>query len=66
MPPKSRSNKTKPPKPPVEISEEEQWRLINESGVLKSGLLKPVDSPADEESSLAEGTLVDRNPPWTI
>jgi hypothetical protein len=33
-------------KPPVEISEDEQWRLIQESGVLK----KISDTPKPEEA----------------
>ncbi|KAF7355221.1 hypothetical protein MSAN_01437900 [Mycena sanguinolenta] len=54
---RSRSSKaTQSPKAPlVEISEEEQWRIINQSGVLKSDALRAVNSPDDaEEPSLGE------------
>ncbi|KAF7352864.1 hypothetical protein MVEN_01253400 [Mycena venus] len=50
MPPsRSKSKKSTP----VDIPVEEQWRLINESGVLK-GTLKKVDTPTDEEVGLGE------------
>ncbi|KAF8211198.1 hypothetical protein K438DRAFT_1806872 [Mycena galopus ATCC 62051] len=53
---RSRSQAKSPKtKPAVEISEEEQWRLINESGILKSGALREVETPSDEdELSLCE------------
>ncbi|KAJ7276290.1 hypothetical protein B0H12DRAFT_1199092 [Mycena haematopus] len=51
----SRSKPKSPKSKLVEISEDEQWRLINESGVLKSGALKAVPSPSDDAgSSLGE------------
>ncbi|KAJ6516004.1 hypothetical protein C8R45DRAFT_1049479 [Mycena sanguinolenta] len=50
------SKPTQSPKAPlVEISEDEQWRLINQSGVLKTDALRAVNSSTDKESlSLGE------------
>lgn len=41
--------------PAAEIPEDEQWRLINESGVLKK-----VDSPSEPELPLGEGICASR------
>ncbi|KAG6918933.1 hypothetical protein DXG01_010588 [Tephrocybe rancida] len=38
----------------AEISEQEQWRLINESGVLKKLESKPRVDDAEEDAALAE------------
>lgn len=46
MPPKKSSK-------PIDIPQDEQWRLINESGVLKK-----VDSPSDPQLPLGEGTAL--------
>ncbi|KAJ7129773.1 hypothetical protein C8R44DRAFT_615137 [Mycena epipterygia] len=45
---------------PVDIPEDEQWRLINESGVLKK-----VDSPSEPELPLGEGICAFRPPHTT-
>ncbi|KII94779.1 hypothetical protein PLICRDRAFT_33590 [Plicaturopsis crispa FD-325 SS-3] len=41
-----------PPKPLIELSEEEQWRLINQTGVLKEAAAQ--DEPLEEPTPLAE------------
>jgi hypothetical protein len=53
---RSRKATTKTPEPPqkLEISEEEQWRLINETGILKEAIPIPNVATVKEDTSLAE------------
>lgn len=58
-PPSSTSTRPAPSKPLIEISEEEQWRLIEQSGILKEPTLQSVhhtDSvpEPEEEPSLGD------------
>jgi hypothetical protein len=47
---------TKAPEPSqkLEISEEEQWRLINETGILKEAIPRRNTAPVEEDTPLAE------------
>lgn len=58
-PPSSTSTRAAPSKPLIEISEEEQWRLINQSGILKGPALQAIQRPEsvpepEEEPSLGD------------
>lgn len=39
-------------KPLIEISEQEQWRLINQSGILQSSALQALPTPAQNTEDL--------------
>jgi hypothetical protein len=53
---KTRKPKTTTPEPPqnIEIPEAEQWRLINETGILKKAIPKPNTVAAEDDTPLAE------------
>jgi hypothetical protein len=51
---RSSSRDSSPHPGPINIPEEEQWRLINETGVLVSSPANIDDSSPDEEFSLAD------------
>jgi hypothetical protein len=48
------TSKTPEPSQKLEIPEDEQWRLINETGILKEAIPKPNAPTIEEETSLAE------------
>lgn len=54
--PSEMSPRFKPDKPLIEITEEEKWRLIGQSGVLKNALVQEssVESTLEEELSLCD------------
>jgi hypothetical protein len=45
---------TKAPEQKLEISEEEQWRLINETGILKEAIPRRNTATVEEDTPLAE------------
>ena len=48
------TNKTSEPSQNIQIPEDEQWRLINETGILKEAIPKPSTPTIEEETSLAD------------
>jgi hypothetical protein len=54
---KAKAENSSEPCPNLEISEEEQWRLINETGILKEAIPRPsavVEAEEKEDTPLAE------------
>lgn len=60
-PPSATSPRPAPAKPLIEIPEDEKWRLINQTGILKSAALnsepstETLQGPALEEEALSTG-----------